>query len=77
MHFRVAPYFAGEVGTYLFATEPDPNGTGRRGRTARRSALAIYPNPTSDRFRVERGVGSGRLNGLVLLDMRGRKREGA
>ncbi|HQV40200.1 MAG: thiol protease/hemagglutinin PrtT [Flavobacteriales bacterium] len=71
VHFRVAPYFAGEVGTYLLQLNLTRTALVGVEEQHGASALAIYPNPTSDRFRVERGVGSGRLNGLVLLDMQG------
>ena len=71
VYFHVAPYFAGEVGTYvldlsLFRTTA--SGVENSGISGK---LAIYPNPAKDMVTLDWSAISGEVQSVSLLNLQG------
>ncbi|HMN06104.1 MAG TPA: C10 family peptidase [Flavobacteriales bacterium] len=70
--FQVAPYFPGNVGTYLLQMNIQRNTTvGIHGESAS-AGIAIHPNPARNQVTVAAGEALGRVKDLCVMDMQGR-----
>lgn len=70
VYFQIAPYFAGEMGTYLLQLDIE-RGTnvGLEGPQAL-AGVSVYPNPTADRVMID--PAGSRIERAELVDAKGR-----
>jgi len=70
--FHVAPYFAGDVGTYLLQLDLQRGATVGIDETVPLADISIFPNPAQHRVTVDMERSSSQLKEMQLYDMQGR-----
>lgn len=71
VYFWVAPYFAGETGTYLLDMSLTRTSTAGIGDNQTLENIKIYPNPAQDFVVIDFGGFKGELDQLNLLNVQG------
>ncbi len=72
VYFQVAPYFAGETGTYLLQLDMLRGQNVGVGDPSVMPAITTYPNPANDRLVIDASTTSARIERVELLDAQGR-----
>jgi hypothetical protein len=70
LHFRVAPYFAGETGTYLLQLNLTRGEVVGMAEAADLNELRIFPNPVADLLKIEL-EGSERVERALIFNVQG------
>lgn len=70
--FHVAPYFPGEVGSYLLQLDIQSGATVGIEDGLSLANITLHPNPAKDRFTIDLGDFHGELEAVQLIDAQGR-----
>jgi hypothetical protein len=73
VYLKVAPYFAGETGTYLLDINAIRTSTSGIGDADISGAVNVYPNPATDILFVEQINGQAPISSIRLSDMAGKQ----
>ncbi len=73
VYFHVAPYFAGEVGTYQLQLDIVRGLSVGLAEPAATTGIAVYPNPVRDNITIDLSEFEGSLERVELLDPIGRQ----
>lgn len=71
VYFRVAPYFAGETGTYLLSMSLTRTSTVGINENQISENIIVYPNPAKDFVLIDFNELKGKLNQINLLNVQG------
>jgi hypothetical protein len=71
VHFRVAPYFAGETGTYLLDMSLTKASTVSINENKVSDNIIVYPNPAKDFVLINLTEFNGKLSQINLLNVQG------
>lgn len=73
VYFVVAPYFAGEKGTYTLEMTIENVGTNATADLGASNLVNVFPNPATDYVYVDMSQYPGKITSLTLRDVMGRK----
>ncbi|HQV73979.1 MAG: thiol protease/hemagglutinin PrtT [Flavobacteriales bacterium] len=73
VYFHVAPYFAGEVGTYQLQLDIVRGQSVGIDETAATTNITLYPNPVRDNLTIDLSGFDGRLEQVEVLDLLGQQ----
>ena len=73
VYFHVAPYFAGEVGTYQLQLDIVRGQNVGIEEASATSSIALYPNPVRDNITIDLSGFDGRLEQVEMLDLLGQQ----
>ncbi|MDL2243130.1 T9SS type A sorting domain-containing protein, partial [Bacteroidales bacterium OttesenSCG-928-K03] len=74
LYFAVAPYYAGETGSYLLEIEIEKGAAGINDLIQNNEKLKIFPNPTSGQLTVVIPENQqSKFNYIQITDLQGRK----
>lgn len=71
VYFHVAPYFAGETGTYLLQLDIVRGADVSVGEHGATAGIRIFPNPAQDQLMVDLSAFEGRLQHLQVFGLQG------
>ncbi|MEZ4807976.1 MAG: thiol protease/hemagglutinin PrtT [Flavobacteriales bacterium] len=71
VYFHVAPYFAGETGSYLLQLNITRGADVGVEESIATAAISCYPNPANDRITIDLNAFSGKLLRIELFDAQG------
>ena len=72
IYFRVAPFFAGEIGTYLLQLDIARTPLVGIDEAIVQSSIRVYPNPASGMVNLDLGGLHARIDRIVLYDAQGK-----
>ena len=72
VYFQIAPYFAGETGTYLLQLDMERGQNVGIETPAVPSGMMIYPNPANDHLMIDLSAVKVRIQRAELIDTQGR-----
>ena len=72
VYFQIAPYFAGETGTYLLQLDIERGSNVGIDVPAHPADLMVYPNPASDHLMIDASAANTRIHRAELVDAQGR-----
>lgn len=71
VYFHVAPYFAGELGTYLLAMDIQRGASVGVEESVATAGIRIFPNPAQDMLFIDLADFNGSLEQMELIDLKG------
>lgn len=72
VYFQIAPYFAGETGTYLLQLDIERGLNVGLSSVAPSTTLSVYPNPASEQLTIDASNAGASISRIELIDPQGR-----